>query len=389
MSSLSHLKVLDLTTHLSGPYCAMLLADHGADVVKVERPGHGDDMRLTPPFVGGESAPFMIWNRNKRSITLDLKASVDLDYFKSLVAVADVVIENFKPGTAARLGVDYLSLKENNERLIYCSISGFGQTGPYAPRGGFDLVASGMSGLMTVNGPPDGPPFRIPIPITDLAAGMNGTTGILLALAARERTGRGQQVDTSLFEAGIALGGYEAAAVFTHGEVPERLGQAHRGSAPYQIFPTADGYLTIGGANQAFWIRACSILGCEHFVDDPRFVDKATRVANASVLAQELEPFFKARDTAHWCEQFEAAGIPAGPVMNHVQTYADPQTVAREMVVDVDHKKAGKTKTLGVHVKLSDTPGTVRTAAPLLGEHNDEVASDWLGNAKDLSADAS
>lgn len=378
MSSLSHLKVLDLTTHLSGPYCAMILADHGADVVKVERPDGGEDMRRTPPFVGGESAPFMLWNRNKRSIALNFKDAGDLERFLDLVRVADVVIENFKPGTAARLGIGYEALSALNPRLIYCSISGFGQTGPYAPRGGFDLIACGMSGLMSVNGPADGLPFRIPIPITDLGAGMNGAIGVLTALAAREKSGRGQHVDTSLFETGIALGVYEAAGVFATGEVPERLGQGHRGSAPYQIFPTADSYMTIGGANDAFWRGACEILDCVHLTADPRFENKPLRVQNAAILAAELEPFFRAQTTAHWCERFEAAGIPAGPVLNHVQALSDPQAVARDMVVDVEHSSAGAMQTLGLPVKLSDTPGGVRRAAPLLAEHNDEVFSDWL-----------
>ena len=385
MSSLSHLKVLDLTTHLSGPYAAMLLADHGADVVKVERPGGGDDTRLTPPFVDGESAPFMLWNRNKRSITLNLKDPNDLARFKALVEVADVVIENYKPGTAKRLGIDYASLAAINERLVYCSISGFGQTGPYSHRGGFDLIACGMTGLMSINGPPEGDPYRIPIPVTDLAGGMNGATGILLALAARERTGRGQHVDTSLFESGLALGVYEAANVFTNGEVPQRLGQRHRGSAPYQIFPTQDGYMTIGGANQPFWEQACAILGCEHLMSDERFITKADRVANAAVLADELIPYFQAQSTDYWCERFEAAGIPAGPVMNHVQALNDPQAQARNMVVEVEHSKLGKTKTLGVQVKLSETPGSVRRGAPLVGEHNDEVFTDWLDTASDAA----
>ncbi len=385
MSSLSHLKVLDLTTHLSGPYAAMLLADHGADVVKVERPGGGDDTRLTPPFVDGESAPFMLWNRNKRSVTLNLKDPNDLARFKALVEVADVVIENYKPGTAKRLGIDYASLAAINDRLIYCSISGFGQTGPYSHRGGFDLIACGMTGLMSINGPPEGDPYRIPIPVTDLAGGMNGATGILLALAARERTGRGQHVDTSLFESGLALGVYEAANVFTNGEVPQRLGQRHRGSAPYQIFPTQDGYMTIGGANQAFWEQACAILGCENLMSDERFITKADRVANAAVLADELTPYFQAQSTDYWCERFEAAGIPAGPVMNHVQALNDPQAQARNMVVEVEHSKLGKTKTLGVQVKLSETPGSVRRGAPLVGEHNDEVFTDWLDTASDAA----
>ena len=379
MSSLSHLKVIDLTNHLAGPYCAMILADHGADVIKIENPNGGDQLRQTPPFQKGESAPFMLWNRNKRSVALDLKKPEDHQTLLDMAACADVMIENFKPGTAERLGIHYEAMAKLNPELIYCSISGFGQTGPYASRGGFDLIACGMSGLMSINGPPDGPPYRIPMPITDLSGGMNGAIGILTALAARHQTGKGQHVDTSLYEAGISLGVYEAASVFANGEVPERLGQAHRGSAPYQLFPTADGYVTIGGAQDSFWRDACKILGCEHLVADPRFKTKADRVTHNKELVPELEVYFKRQTTAALCEAFEAAGIPAGPVMNHVEVYNEPQTHAREMVTEVEHTKVGKMKAIGVPVKLSDTPGGVRRAAPVLGEHTEEVIRDWLG----------
>ena len=377
MSSLSNLKVLDLTSHLSGPYCAMILADHGADVVKIENPNDGDQLRKTPPFQGGESAPFMLWNRNKRSVTLDLKHTKDHQLLLKMAETADIMIENFKPGTASRLGVDYESVSKINPTLIYCSISGFGQTGPYAPRGGFDLIACGMSGLMSINGPPDGPPYRIPMPVSDICGGMNGAIGILTALAARNRTGRGQHVDTSLFESGISLGVYEAANVFANGEVPERLGQAHRGSAPYQLFPTSDGYVTVGGAQDNFWRGTCKILGCEQLVEDPRFKSKAERVANNKELVSELEVFFRRQSTNKLCKAFDEAGIPAGPVMNHVEVYNDPQTLAREMVVQVEHSKLGQMKTIGIPVKLSDTPGKITRSAPLLGEHNSEVLKDW------------
>ena len=377
MSSLSNLKVLDLTSHLSGPYCAMILADHGADVVKIENPNDGDQLRKTPPFQGGESAPFMLWNRNKRSVTLDLKDTKDHQLLLKMAETADIMIENFKPGTASRLGIDYESVSKINPTLIYCSISGFGQTGPYAPRGGFDLIACGMSGLMSINGPPDGPPYRIPMPVSDVCGGMNGAIGILTALAARNRTGRGQHVDTSLFESGISLGVYEAANVFANGEVPERLGQAHRGSAPYQLFPTSDGYVTVGGAQDNFWRGTCKILDCEQLVEDPRFKSKAERVANNKELVSELEVFFRRQSTSKLCKAFDEAGIPAGPVMNHVEVYNDPQTLAREMVVQVEHSKLGQMKTIGIPVKLSDTPGKITRSAPLLGEHNSEVLKDW------------
>jgi len=355
----------------------MILADHGADVVKIEKPNEGDQLRKTPPFQSGESAPFMLWNRNKRSVTLDLKDLKDHQLLLKMVEAADIMIENFKPGTASRLGIDYVSVSKINPALIYCSISGFGQTGPYAPRGGFDLIACGMSGLMSINGPPDGPPYRIPMPVSDVCGGMNGAIGILTALAARNRTGRGQHVDTSLFESGISLGVYEAANVFANGEVPERLGQAHRGSAPYQLFPTSDGYVTVGGAQDNFWRGTCKILDCEQLVEDPRFKSKAERVANNKVLVSELEVFFRRQSTSKLCKAFDEAGIPAGPVMNHVEVYNDPQTLAREMVVEVEHSKLGQMKTIGIPVKLSDTPGKITRSAPLLGEHNKEVLKDW------------
>ena len=378
MTSLSHIKVLDLTSHLSGPYCAMILADHGADVVKIESPNGGDQLRKTPPFQDGESAPFMLWNRNKRSMVMDLKNAEDHKTVLKMIEVADVLIENFKPGTAKRLGIDYETVSASNSKLIYCSISGFGQTGPYSPRGGFDLIACGMSGLMSINGPPEGPPYRIPMPVSDVCGGMNGAIGILMALVARDQTGCGQHVDTSLFEAGISLGVYEAANVFATGQVPERLGQAHRGSAPYQLFTTSDGFMTIGGAQDSFWRGTCKVLGCEHLLNDERFTSKADRVENNTQLVEELGKFFIQRTTKELCEAFEAEGIPAGPVMNHVEVFNDPQTLHREMVVETQHSKLGKTKTIGVPVKLSKTPASIRKGAPLLGEHNQEVLSDWL-----------
>ena len=378
MTSLSHIKVLDLTSHLSGPYCAMILADHGADVVKIESPNGGDQLRKTPPFQDGESAPFMLWNRNKRSMVMDLKNAEDHKTVLKMIEVADVLIENFKPGTAKRLGIDYETVSAINSKLIYCSISGFGQTGPYSPRGGFDLIACGMSGLMSINGPPEGPPYRIPMPVSDVCGGMNGAIGILMALVARDQTGFGQHVDTSLVEAGISLGVYEAANVFATGQVPERLGQAHRGSAPYQLFTTSDGFMTIGGAQDSFWRGTCKILGCEHLLNDERFTSKADRVENNAQLVEELGNFFIQCTTKELCEAFEAEGIPAGPVMNHVEVFNDPQTLHREMVVETQHSKLGKTKTIGVPVKLSKTPASIRKGAPLLGEHNQEVLSDWL-----------
>jgi len=376
--ALSHLKVLDLTSNLSGPYCAMILADQGADVIKIERPKVGDDMRLTPPFINGESAPFMTANRNKRSVIIDLKIEEGLANFKQLVVDADILIENFKPGTADRLGIGYDAMHVLNPRLVYCSISGFGQTGPYASRGGFDLISQAMTGLAAICGDENGPPHRLPIPVTDICAGMNGAIGILTALAARENSGRGQQVDVSLFETGIALGFYEGASFFTTGETPERLGQRHRGSAPYQIFATSDGHIAIGGAAQRFWSLTCKVIGREDLTDDPRFVKKADRVQNNRVLVEIMEKELLKKTTQEWFELLDAEGIPAGPVMNHEQMFSDPQTLAREMVAEVDHPTAGATRLVGIPIKLSDTPGSIRRPAPRHGEHTHEVLNNSI-----------
>ncbi len=371
--ALDGLTVIDFTNHLSGPYCAMILADQGADVVKIERPGKGDDLRASPPHVNGEGAPFMLWNRNKRSIALDLKDPADLETAIRLVETADVMVENFRPGVAERLGLGYAAMAGRNPGLVYCSISGFGQTGPYSPRGGFDLVAQAMSGLMTINGPPEGGPYRIPIAISDVAAGMNGAIGVLTALQHRNKTGEGQQVDVSLLDSALAMCVYEAANVFATGEKPERLGQGHRGSAPYQIFQTQDGWFALGASQQRFWEDCCRIIGADQLLDDPRFTEKADRVARQQELAALLAPYFQAGTTDHWFQQFDALNIPCGPVMNHLETLNDPHILARDMVAPVDHPKAGAGKTLGTPIKLSKTPGGVRSAAPTLDQHRDEV----------------
>jgi len=382
VGALDKLVVIDFTNHLSGPYCAMILADQGADVIKVERPGKGDDLRQSPPHVNGEGAPFMLWNRNKRSIELDLKNPDDLKTAKELVKTADVMVENFRPGVAERIGIGYETMAELNPSLIYCSISGFGQTGPYSSRGGFDLVAQAMSGLMTINGPPEGGPYRIPIAISDVAAGMNGAIGILTALQHRNKTGEGQQVDVSLLDSALSMCVYEAANVFATGQKPERLGQGHRGSAPYQIFPTKDGWLALGASQQKFWEQTCEIIGADNLISDPRFLEKKDRVARQQELAAILAPYFQKENTKHWFEKLDALGIPCGPVMDHLETLSDPHTIAREMIAKVHHPKAGSGRTLGTPIKLSKTPGGVRRAAPTLGEHNDEVRDQLKSKAK-------
>ena len=356
--ALDGLRVLDLTSQLSGPYCAMLLGDLGADVIKLERPGVGDDARAVSPKIRGESAAFMTYNRNKRSITLDLKAPAGRTVGLALAARADVVLENFRPGATARLGLGYDHVRAINPRVIYCSISGFGQTGPYRERGGFDRIAQGMSGFMSISGEADGPPLPLPIPIADIGTGMFATIGILAALAARSRTGRGQHVDTSL------------------GEVPERLGPGHRASAPYQAFRTKDSWINLGGGSPGFWPKICALLGVPELVDDPRFRTPGDRVRHRRELEALLQPRFEKETTATWLDRLEAEGVPAGPILTYDQVFADPQVVHREMAVPVDHPVAGRTRVLGIPIKLSDTPARIRRPAPTLGQHTDEVLSE-------------
>ncbi len=371
--SLNGLRVLDLTSNLSGPYCCMLLADHGADVIKLEQPGKGNSARQMPPFVNGESAPFMIWNRNKRSVEIDLKA--DRERFLELVDTADFVVENFRPGVMDRLGLGWPAIHARNPRVIMGSISGFGQTGPYSRRGGFDLISQAMSGLMSINGPEDGPPFRLPIAISDVAAGMFLAFGLLAALEARHRSGQGQHVETSLLEAATSFCVYEAAHYFATGTRPPRIGQQHRGSSPYQVFATADGYITIGASQQKFFAALCDIVGLPGLVEDPRFVSVAERVAHNKDLVALLAAPLRAHPSAHWLAALEAAGIPAGPVLGFDEVFTDPHMLARGMVAETEHPVTGRFRTLGVPVKLSDTPGAVSRPAPRLGEHTRDVLS--------------
>jgi crotonobetainyl-CoA:carnitine CoA-transferase CaiB-like acyl-CoA transferase len=367
------LRVLDLTSQLAGPYCAMLLADLGADVVKVERPGTGDEARAGGPHLHGESAPFMIVNRNKRSVSLDLKRDEGRAIARQLAGAADVLVENWRPGTAARLGLGWGDLHAFNPRLVYCSISGFGQTGPYAGRGGFDRIAQGMSGLMSITGAEHGPPLPVPLPVADIGTGMFGALGILAALQARTRTGQGQRVDASLLETPIAWAVYEAAEHFATGAVPRRLGPGHRTNAPYQAFRTADGWINLGGGSPAIWPRICRVLGVEPLIDDPRFRTATLRVQHREPLEALLQARFVTASTGVWLARLEEAGVPAGPILTYDQVFADPQVRHREMAVELEHPRAGRMRVLGVPYKLSATPAAVRRPAPLLGEHTDEV----------------
>jgi crotonobetainyl-CoA:carnitine CoA-transferase CaiB-like acyl-CoA transferase len=371
--ALSRIKVLELASFIAGPYCAMMLADQGADVIKVERPGIGDENRTEPPFIKGESAPFMLWNRNKRSVTIDLKTPEGKEQLLKLVDDADVLIENYRTGAMDRLGLGYPVLSKRNPRLIYASVSGYGRTGDLATKGGFDLILQGVTGLMALTGPVDQGPHRLPIPVSDIAAGLYLTIGILSALQAREVTGRGQAVETSLFEAGLAMQLYEAATVFATNAAPAKLGQRHRGVAPYQIFKTGTDYITIGVAQQNFWQYLCEIIGRPDLYDDPRFASNAQRVANIDALQPLLEAELAKKPAEYWLKKLEEKGVPCGEILTTDRALALDQARHRQMVLPVKHPIAGDTLTLGVPIKLSETPGAVRRPAPLLGEHNKEI----------------
>jgi formyl-CoA transferase len=378
--ALENLVVIDLTQVMAGPSCCQLLGDFGADVIKVEPVGTGDTTRsaMGHRMPHGESSAFLAVNRNKRSITVDLKRKEGRDAFYQLVRGADVVVENFRPGVTKRLGVDYPALSAINDRLIYASISGFGQTGPYAGRPGYDLIAQAMSGVMSVTGEPGGEPAKCGIPIADLSSGLYCAVGILTAVIARGKTGRGQYIDTSLYESALALSIWETAELWSTGHVPEPLGSAHRMSAPYQALRTRDGYVTVGANNPRLWDRLCRVLDRQDLMTDPRFLSNTERMANKKELVAELESALKERDTAEWVDLLLEAGVPTGPLHDYRQVCQDPHTLAREMVITMQHPAEGEIRGLGIPVKLSDTPGQVRRAAPLLGEHTDEIL-DGLG----------
>ncbi len=375
---LSGMRVIELAHIMAGPACGLLLADMGADVIKVEKTGSGDDSRrFLPPDIKGESAAYMMMNRNKRGIALDLKQEDGKRVLKKLLETADVVIENYRHDTMSRLGLDYDTLKELNPGLIYCEISGFGRTGPYRERGGFDLIAQGMSGLMSVTGEgPDRPPVKVGPPITDITAGILAAMGVSAAYASKLQTGLGQRVDTSLFEAGITHTFWQSAIAFATGVAPEPMGSAHPLNAPYQAIATQDGWINLGAANQTIWERILGVIDAEQMNDDDRFSSNALRMQNRTALVAELETYFRQRDTDEWVNLLNQAGIPAGPILNIPQMHQDPQALAREMILDVEHPLAGTVKTLGAPVKFHGTPGSINCAAPLLGQHSWEVLAE-------------
>ena len=370
--ALEGIRVLDVTQVMAGPFCAMQLCDMGADVIKVEPP-EGDSTRHMAGASGTDSPGFNAVNRGKRGIVLDLKTPSAQEAFRRLARRADILIENYRPGVMRSFGLDYASLAPEHPGLIYASISGYGQTGPDASRGGFDLIAQGASGLMSVTGEPDRPPVKVGVPLTDLGAGLFALSAVLAALHYRSRTGRGQYIDTSLIEAGIALSVWESAEYFASGATPGPLGSAHRMFAPYQAIRCADGFITLGAANDRLFQRLCDLLGHPEWMSDPDYLNATLRVRNRASLAERIERITVEHPRAHWLATFDRAGIPCGPINDYAEAFANPQILARDMVVDVSHPTLGQLRTVGAPVKMSETPPNVHRRAPLLGEHTREV----------------
>ena len=384
MAPLDGITVLDLTRVLSGPYCTMLLADMGARVIKIEQPGKGDDTRAWgPPFLEGESAYFLSINRNKESVTLDFKHPAGRAALEQLIAKADVLVENFRPGTLAKLGLDYDTLSKTYPRLVYCSISGFGHTGPRWQQPGYDAIMQAEGGLMSITGMADGPPVRLGVAIVDIVSGMFAAYGVAVALLARERTGRGQEVDLAMLDATVALLTYQAGNYFASGKVPARLGNRHPSIVPYETFTAADGEFVLAVGNDDQWRTFCGVAGLP---EDERFATNRQRVSGYDALRPFVADRLRAEPRQYWIDALTSAGVPCGSVRRFDELFADPQLDAREMIAMVEHATIGPLKALGVPVKLSDTPGAVRTPPPTLGQHTDAVLRHDLGFTADAIA---
>ena len=373
MKALEGIRVIDFTQAMAAPFGTMNLADMGADVIKIEPPGTGEPTReLSSVNQNGHSATFMTMNRSKRGLTVDLKRPEGVELVKRLARTSDVFVQNYRPGVAERLGLGYEALSAENPRLVYCSVSGFGGTGPYAPRGGYDLIAQGMSGIISVTGE-EGAPAKSGVPLSDLCAGLFAAYGILCALEYRERTGRGQLVDTSLFEAALALTAWEATEYWVTGLAPKPLGSAHRLTAPYQALRASDGYFNIGANNDKLFEGLCRAIGRPDLAEDARFASRASRMENRPALIEALEKTTIGETRAHWLERLDREGVPSGPINSYAEALADPHALSRGMIVDLVHPGAGLIKALGVPVKLSETPGAVDRPAPLLGQHTADI----------------
>src|SRR5262245_27892850 len=377
---LAGIRVLDLTRVLAGPYCTMFLGDLGAEVVKVEQPGVGDDTRgWGPPFAGGESAYFLSVNRNKKSITVDLKAAEGVALIRQLAERADVLIENFRPGAMDRLGLGENELRAKNPQLIYASLSGFGADGPMSDVPGYDLIVQAWGGLMSITGSADGEPSKVGVAIIDLVAGLMLGKSIAAALFAREKLGVGQKIDTSLLEAEVACLINVGSNYLVEGNIPRRWGNAHPSIVPYQSFKTGNGYLVIGVASEGIWRRFCDAIGRAEWADDSRFEKNVNRVENRSLLIGFLAEMFLSRSNDEWLTLLNSAGVPCAPVQTVDQVFKAPQVLHREMLVEVEHPTVGTIHMAGIPVKFSLTPASVRLAPPLLGQHTEEVLATWLG----------
>ncbi len=384
---LNGVRVLDVSQIMAGPFCSMLLGDMGADVIKIEAPPEGDQTRRAMAFKlkGSDSLGFFNLNRNKRSVALDLKQPAAREVFYRLARTADIVVENFRPGVTKRLGIDYATLRELNPEIIYASISGFGQTGPWSQRPGFDLIAQAMSGVMSITGQPGGPPTKSGVPVSDIGCALFALYGVLSALILRGKTGRGQYVDASLFEAAIAFSIWDISEFWGTGQVPGPLGTANRFSAPYQAVKAKDGYFVLGANSNRLWQTLCSVLGRPELGKDARFTTIANRLRNRLALVGELEILLAERPVAEWVDILLAAGIPAGPILDYAQALSSEQAAARQAVMEFDHPVEGRVKSIGFPVKLSETAQSVRRPPPLLGEHNEEIF-DELGISGELRA---
>lgn len=377
-AALDGIRVLELGNFMAGPYAGTLLADMGADVVKIESPVGGDYSRALGPFAEGspDGAGFLRLDRNKRSAALDLKSERGARAFRTLAAKADVIIENLRAGTLDGLGLGYDALAPQNPRLVYCSITGFGRTGPARDRAGLDLILQAESGLMSVTGEPGRPPVKVGVPVTDLASALYGAFAIVTALVARAKTGRGQLIDLSLIESGVSLAIWESGVYLTTGEVPGPLGSAHRVTAPYQAFRTADGYVAIGATTPPTWTAFCRVTGLERLEGDPAWRDGTTRNERAAELASIIEAVTRTRTTEEWMRELSAAGVPCGRINDLATVFADDHLAERGLFVDLPHPLLGSVRAIGSPLHLSDTPPVMRRAAPLLGEHTREVLAE-------------
>jgi crotonobetainyl-CoA:carnitine CoA-transferase CaiB-like acyl-CoA transferase len=380
---LQGIRVLDVSQVMAGPFCCMLLADLGADVIKVEPPGVGDQTRKAMGFrlKSDDSPGFFALNRNKRSIEIDLKSESGLKVFYELVKTANILIENNRPGVTKRLKIDYPSLQKINPQLVYASISGFGQSGPWSQRPGFDLIAQAMSGVLSATGEVGGGPVKCGVSIADLGAGLMATYGVLSAYIGSLKSGKGQHIDASLFETALSLSIWEVTELWGTGNIPKPMGTANRMSAPYQAVKAKDDYFVLGAANQKLWKSLCEVLKRPELFDDPRFIDNPARLKNREILIRELELIFLTRPAAHWIDLLLSVGIPAGPVNNFLQALESDHAIERKMTMEMDHPVEGKIKSLGFPIKLSDTPQELRLPPPLLGQHTEEILAE-LGFSK-------